>query len=76
MPEGYAVLKNGRMHYGFFEEGAWKGQVELRGLEPGAYRVRDYAEGRELGQVVAVAGQVPKLEVAFQDHLLLEVVKE
>jgi alpha-galactosidase len=72
-PEGYAIARDGRMHYGFFAEGDWKGEVELRGLEPGRHRVRDFVEGRDLGEVVAVPGKSPRLSVAFKDHLLLEV---
>jgi alpha-galactosidase len=74
LPEGYAISRDGRMHYGFFATGDWKGEVELRGLEPGSHRVRDFVEGRDLGEVVAVPGKPPRLSVAFKDHLLLEVV--
>lgn len=73
VPEGYAIAKDGRMHYAFFAQGDWKGEVELRGLEPGTYRVKDYGKGRDLGQVVVALGAVPRLVVAFKDHLLLEV---
>ena len=73
-PEGYAIVKDGRMHYAFFALGPWKGEVELRGLEPGSYRVRDYGEGRDLGQVLAAEGKPPRLAVTFQDHLLLELI--
>lgn len=72
VPEGYAITKDGVMHYGFFAPGPWKGEVELRGLKPGTYRVLDYVHGLELGQVVATAGEAPRLRVAFNEHLLLE----
>lgn len=52
------------------------GQLELRGLAPGKYHVRDYAEGKDLGLVeVGTAGGVPRLDAEFKDHLLLEVGK-
>jgi alpha-galactosidase len=75
-PERYAISKDGEMYYGFFaskpnEE--WKGDVELRGLKPGAYEVFDYVEGKSLGKVQAENGKIPKLPVGFRDHLLLEV---
>ena len=73
LPEGYAIARDGRLYYGFFAEEEWKGEVELRGLEPGRHRVRDFVEGRDLGEVVAVPGRPPRLSVAFKDHLLLEV---
>jgi alpha-galactosidase len=73
VPEGYAIRRDGKLHYAFFAEGPWQGEVELRGLPPGSYRVRDYAEDRDLGPMVAEAGKAPRLAVAFKDHLLLEV---
>ena len=48
---------------------------ELRGLAPGKYRVRDYAEGKDLGPVEVVAGEVPRLNTDFKDRLLLAVRK-
>ena len=52
-----------------------KGEIELRGLTPGSYHVRDYAEGKDLGTVEATADAVPKLKTEFKDHLPLEVVR-
>jgi hypothetical protein len=46
--------------------------VELRGLAPGKYSVVNYEGGTELGSVDA---SQPKLDVAFTNHLLLEVSK-
>jgi alpha-galactosidase len=70
-PEAYAIEKGGKMYYAFFAP-SWKGSVELRGLEPGTYRVSDYTDGTELGTIKATAGDVPKLETKFKDHLLVE----
>jgi alpha-galactosidase len=75
-PEAYAIEKNGKMYYAFFapeNSNEWKGEVELRGLEPGNYHVMDYTDGRDLGNVEAKAGADPKLKTSFKDHLLLEV---
>lgn len=76
-PEAYAIEKDGEMYYAFFAPtpASWKGQLELRGLAPGKYRVRDYAAGKDLGSVEVVAGEVPRLNAEFKDHLLLEVGK-
>ena len=77
-PEAYAIEKDGQMYYAFFAptSAPWKGQLELRGLAPGKYHVRDYAEGKDLGLVeVAAPGEVARLDAAFKDHLLLEVGK-
>ena len=74
-PEGYAISKDGRMYYAFFSPDpakTWKGDVELRGLAPGKYRIYDYEHGSDLGTIDA---QNPKLATSFQQHLLLEVTK-
>jgi alpha-galactosidase len=79
VPEAYAIEKDGKMYYAFFapKEGVpFQGQIELRGLKPGPYRVLDYVEGKDLGTVQAVAGAVPKLQTEFKEHLLLEVGAE
>ena len=75
IPEAYAIEKDGKMYYAFFASGgsqSWKGEIDLRGLKPGAYRVFDYDNGKDLGTVDASR---PKLAVAFTGHLLLEVEK-
>jgi alpha-galactosidase len=72
-PEGYAIEKDGRMYYAFYapEKGkTWSGEIELRGLKPGAYQVVDYERGRQIGTVDTTN---PRLKVSFDEHLLLEV---
>jgi alpha-galactosidase len=72
VPEGYAILKDGRMHYAFFTPDPavpWQGRIELRGLPPGRHAVRDSVAGTDLGVVDTAS---PYLEVSFTDHLLLE----
>jgi alpha-galactosidase len=75
VPEGYAIEKEGKMYYAFFAPGAWKGEVELRGLKSGSYRVMDYVNGKDLGTVEA-AGNTARLKTEFQEHLLLEVSRK
>jgi alpha-galactosidase len=83
-PEGYAIEKDGAMYYAFFaapsaadkhraEPAAWSGEIELRGLAPGNYRVLDYVNGKDLGTVTAPDA---KLNAGFTDHLLIEVTKQ
>ena len=75
-PEAYAIEKDGRMYYAFFapSSGApWKGKIELRGLLPGKYRVRDYANDKDFGEVDAAN---PVLGAEFSGSLLLETTKE
>jgi alpha-galactosidase len=75
VPEAYAIEKDGKMYYAFFTPSSspWKGEVELRGLKPGKYRVSDYGEGKDLGAVDAASNGTAKLAAEFKDHLLLEV---
>lgn len=76
VPEGYAIEKDGKKYYAFFAPNAstlWKGEIELRGLGPGKYRVVDYENGKNLG---TVDRRNPKLMAEFTHHLLLEASPE
>jgi alpha-galactosidase len=72
-PEAYAIEKDGKMYYAFFAD-SFKGNVELRGLSSGSFKVVDYASGKDFGTVDANNGMA-ELPVDFKDHLLLEVSK-
>ena len=69
-PEGHAIAKNGGMYYAFYGDG-FEGQVELRGLQPGQYTVRDYVNDRDYG---TVEGPTAALAASFDGSLLLEVL--
>jgi len=69
-PETHAVEKDGRMYFAFYAK-EWSGQVELRGLGSGRYRVRDYVEDRDLGEVSAGSN---KIKIGFEQALLLEAI--
>ncbi|AWL04524.1 glycoside hydrolase family 36 protein [Massilia oculi] len=69
-PETHAVEKDGRLYFAFYAK-EWSGQVELRGLKEGRYRVRDYVEDRDLGEVSAASN---KLKIGFEQALLLEAI--
>ena len=76
VPEAYAIDKNGRMYYAFYaatSQSSWKGKIELRGLQPGKYRVTDYVNRRDLGEIESSS---PTLNVEFKGSLLLEADKE
>ncbi len=77
-PEAYAITKDGKMYYAFFGDGdkSWQGEVELRGLKPGSYRVQEYGEGTDLGTVQVSQGEIAKLKTEFKQHLLLEVTPQ
>ena len=68
-PEGHVVRKDGKVYYAFFAK-SFNGPLELRGLGAKKYRVTDYVHRRDLG---AVTGPVAKLNVKFDQSLLIEV---
>lgn len=75
-PEGYAIAKDGKMYYAFFTKDPqtpYKGEIELRGLDRGKYRVFDYVNNREMGTVDASS---PKMQAQFTGSLLVEVSKQ
>jgi alpha-galactosidase len=67
-PETHAVEKAGHFYYALYAP-SWSGPVAIKGLPGGRYRVRDYFNDRELGEVAAPGG---RLAVTFERFLLLE----
>jgi alpha-galactosidase len=78
LPEAYAIEKDGNMYYAFFapENGSYRGDIELRGLPPGTYRVVNYVDRKDMGTVQAEAEKAPKLKTDFKEHLLLETIRQ
>jgi alpha-galactosidase len=65
------VRKDGKMYYAFFAaypDARWQGEIELRGLAPGRYRIFDYVHNRELG---SVDSRHPRLAAEFTGNLLI-----
>ena len=76
VPEAYAIEKDGRMYYAFYAaspETNWKGTLELRGLQAGKYRVHDYVNNADLGEIDAAPA---RLDTEFKGSLLLETIRE
>ncbi|MBS0422732.1 MAG: alpha-galactosidase [Proteobacteria bacterium] len=69
-PETHVIEKAGRFYYAFYGRD-FSGSVPLRGLKGGRYRVRDYYNERNLGEVTA---RNNRLQVAFNDFLVIEAV--
>ena len=69
-PETHVVEKDGRFYYAFYAH-EFSGPVTLRGLGAGRYRVRDYFNDRDLGDI---AGPRYSLALAFHGALLLEAI--
>jgi alpha-galactosidase len=69
-PETHAVEKSGRFYYAFYAP-EFTGAVPLRGLAPGRYRLRDYVNDRDYGEVSAADA---RLKIAFRGSLLIEAI--
>jgi alpha-galactosidase len=70
LPEGHVVAKDGRLYYAFFAR-HWNGPVTLRGLSAASYRLRDYFNAREFGNVSPSAASV---HLSFEHSIVLEAV--
>jgi alpha-galactosidase len=68
-PETHVIAKGDTLHYAFYSN-EWNGVIELKGLEAGKYRVRDYVNNIELGEVTK---ENPKMKFNFKNSLLVEV---
>jgi alpha-galactosidase len=71
-PETHVVRKGGNLYYAFFAP-QWSGQITLRGLSHGTYRITNYVDGKDFG---TVRGPAAALDVQFERHLLLEAKPE
>jgi len=69
-PETHVIEKAGRFYYAFYARD-FSGPVPLRGLTGDRYRVRDYYNDRELGEVSGAQGT---LHVTFNNFLVLEAI--
>jgi alpha-galactosidase len=67
-PEGHVVDKDGKTYFAFFAP-HWDGPVEIRGLGAGRWRLRDYVNGKDIGEV---EGGRSRLTLRFEHALLLE----
>lgn len=70
LPETHAIQKDGHMYYAFYAK-KWDVNVELRGLNKGKYKVVNYINNTELGEV---SGPTATLKVTFSEYLLLELI--
>jgi len=68
-PETHVIQKGDTLHYAFYNK-EWKGKIALRGLTKKLYRVHDYVNDIDLGNV---KGPSALLSVNFKGSLLIEV---
>jgi len=69
IPETHVVQKGDTLHYAFYNK-SWDGKIELRGLTGDKYKVRDYVNDLDLGEVTEAD---PQLNAKFENSLLIEV---
>ena len=67
-PETHAIERGGHLYYAFFAD-RFRGELALRGLQPGTHQIRDYFNDLDLG---SVSGTDHRLPVAFEGFLLIE----
>jgi alpha-galactosidase len=67
-PETHAIEKDGIMYYGFYADD-FNGSVELRGLSNATYKVIDYVNNIELGQVEGINATI---DIDFNQYLLIK----
>jgi alpha-galactosidase len=67
-PESHVIQKEDVYYYAFYQK-EWEGEIELRGLGEGNYKVYDYVNQVDLG---SVSGPVGILSASFKKHLLIE----
>ena len=68
-PETHVVKKDGLLHYAFFAP-EWNGEIRFRGLEDKVYKIYDYVNNKEIGEI---AGS-EKLNVRFKEYLLVTAI--
>jgi len=69
-PETHVVEKSGHLYYALYAS-RWNGPVTIKGLTAGRYRLRDYFNDVEIGEIAAPTARVP---VRFERFLLLEAI--
>jgi alpha-galactosidase len=69
-PEAHVIEKGGRLYYAFYGQD-FQGDVALRGLSAARYRVRDYFNDQELGELTPSRNRV---KLAFEHFTVLEAI--
>jgi alpha-galactosidase len=70
-PETHVIRKSDTLFYAFYSP-EWNGEIELRGLDKGEYKIYDYVNGTDIGEINSDS---PFLTVSFRQYLLIEACK-
>jgi alpha-galactosidase len=71
-PETHVIQKGDTLFYALYDS-TWTGNVEIRGLKPGNYKMYDYVNKKDMGTISVSGNENPKTEMQFQRSLLFEV---
>lgn len=69
-PEAHVIQKSDTLFYAFYAD-SWNGDIELRGLSNGKYKITDYINNKDMSQV---EGANPKINCKFEKYLLIKAV--
>jgi alpha-galactosidase len=69
LPETHVIQKGDTLHYAFYNT-LWNGDIALRGLTAKRYKVRDYVNDVDLGEVTK---ENPTMKFKFRKNLLIEL---
>lgn len=69
-PEAHVIQKGDTLFYAFYAD-SWKGDIELRGLSNGKYKITDYVNDKELPYEEGIN---PKINCSFEKYLLIKAV--
>lgn len=68
-PEAHVINKNDTLYYAFYAK-EWNGKIKLKGLKKRKYKVYDYFNEKNIGEV---SSDYPIIKTKFKQFLLLEV---
>ena len=72
MPEAHVIRKSDTLYYAFYHKD-WHGEISLRGLGDKVYKITDYVNNVEYGQVTSSENTI---DAEFEGYLLLMAVPE
>lgn len=69
-PEAHVIEKNGTLYYAFYAD-SWKGDIQLRGLTEGKYKIVDYVNNNV---IATVESSNPVFNCSFEKYLLFKAI--
>ncbi len=69
-PEAHVIEKNNTLYYSFYAD-SWKGDIQLRGLTEGKYKIVDYVNNNV---IATVNSSNPVINCLFEKYLLIKAI--